>query len=361
RPFSDGDNEPYWESPSIDVFTKPGANYVEQNGLATVGIPTYVGVTVTNISQSPLNDVNIEVWVCDFTMGVSPASSLTSSNPGGAPMTGYFAGPLAAGASQLIYTGESWTPVSADSSLNGGHVCIAANGYADNDGGPLASEGNAFKFLCDSHHGQRNIHVAAVAPQMMKFNFRMRVNNPNPRLTEITHVQIQHLTGLRASTDSIRGQLLAMPGVVYGAVKPGVTVTGQRSQTISREMILPETTLAKSSPATSRELLHLTPEAVANAGIAATRKQFFLQTDQKSVVPLAFSSVLPKSVALQAAGFGAGQLLNFNLREGQSAVMEVDIALASGARPGDMHAFDLTQHSPHGDVLGGARIVLVVK
>ena len=355
RPFANGDNEPYWNSPSINLFIN-GAN---QNGLAKVGAQNAVVVTVTNISQAPLSDVSVEVWVCDFTMGVSPSTSLNSSNPGGAPMTGFFAGPLAPAASHDITAGP-WTPVAADATLNGGHVCIAANCFADNDGGPLASEGNAFKFLCDSHHGQRNIHVAAVAPQMHKFNFRMRVSNPNPRLTKVTHVQIQHLQGLRAVADGLRSQLLTMPGVVFGTVKPGVNVTGQRGQLIKREMIQVAATHLATASVTGHDMLHLTPEALKTVGLATSRNQFFLQTDEHSYVPLAFSNVLPKSFAIQAPRIRAGQLLDFNLREGQSAVMDVDVVLAAGAKPGDMHAFDLTQLSPHGDVLGGARIVLVV-
>lgn len=361
RPFADGDNEPYYLSPSINLV-----GGVDQ-GTAKVGAANTIDVTVKNISTDAISDITIEVWVCDFTMGVSPASSLNSANPGGAPLIGFFAGPLQPNAEQVIPTESAWTPTGADAALNGGHVCIAANCFSDSDGAPLAAENNAFKFLCDSHHAQRNIHIAQVSPGMHRFHFNMRVANANPRLGAITHVQIQHVVGQRAFTDAIRGQLLATPGVVFGAVKPQVQVTGLRSQTINREMILAETKLAPAITATEHavsvqhQLTHLTPAAVARVGIAATRKQFFLQVDQHNFVPLAFSSVLPKSFAIEAQGAGVGNLLQFNLKEHQTTTMAVDVELSPQARPGDMHAFDLTQHSPHGDVIGGARIVLIVK
>jgi hypothetical protein len=356
RPFADGDNEPYWNSPSIRLVG--GVD----DGTAKVGAANTIVITVTNMSQSTtLNNINIEAWVCNFTMGVSPASSLASSNPNGDPMTGFFAGPLPPGGQHDV-SATPWTPTQADAALNGGHVCIAANCYADNDGAALGVEGNVFKFLCDTHHGQRNIHVAVVPGGQQHFRFPMQVANPNPRLGALTHVMIQHVVGTRAFTDVIRGQLLATPGVTYGVARRPAVITGLRSQVINSEVIAPVAKLATAGPGVVHELAHLTPPAVAAAGLAAApRNQFFLQVAPKQVVPLAFSPLLPQAMTISAAGVGAGHMLNFNLAEGHKATMEVDIELPAGARPGDMHAFDLTQHSPQGDVLGGARIVLVFR
>lgn len=352
RPFADGDSEPYWNSPSIRLVG--GVD----DGTAKVGAQNTIVVTVANISQNPLSDVSVEVWVCDFTMGVSPASSLTSSNPGGQALTGFFSGPLAPGAQHDIST-SPWTPVAADAALNGGHVCIAANCYADGDGEPLSAEGNAFQFLCDTHHAQRNIHVAAVAPQMHRFNFRMTVVNPNPRLGALTHVQLQHVVGLKAVTPGLRNWLLNAPDVIYGVVRAPATT--RLSQPISHELITPAASLATAGPGLPFELAHLTAPAVAAAEITAARNQFLVKVDATHYVPLAFSPILPTSMGIAAPGVGKGTLLNFNLKEAQKATMEVDIELSPQARPGDVHAFDLTQHSPQGDVLGGARIILIVK
>jgi hypothetical protein len=195
---------------------------------------------------------------------------------------------------------------------------------------------------------------------MRKFNFHMQVVNPNPRLSQTTHVQIQHVVGQRAFSDAVRQQLATVHGVTYGTAHPQVAVTGARFQTISREAISPATRLATASASSVHELFHMTPPAVAAAKLPAARNQFFLQVDAKHSTPLAFSSILPHSVAIAAAGVGKGNLLNFKQAEGQKATMEVDIQLPAQAKPGDMHAFDLTQHSAEGDVLGGARIVLIV-
>ena len=339
RPFADGDNEVYWGSPSIAL-----SGGVDP-GTAKVGALNTVSVTVTNISGQQLQQgINVEAWVCDFTMGVDPASALPST---GGAMTGYFPGPLANGASQAIALGPAWTPTPGDASLNGGHVCIAANCFAD-PGGPdkgktLSAEGNAFKFLCDTHHAQRNIHVQMVQGGMRRFDFHMTVTNPQPRLGTVTHAVMAMQTGPRALIGL--GRVLQFhPGIVAATVLPHVAIAGHPNQTFAAEELRIES--------------HPGPAAiVANHAID---NRFFLPINAQSHIPLRLSTTPPKSFAIASDAVGHGTNLNFNLRAGQKKTMTVSVDLADATRPGDTHVFDLVQRAASGQVLGGARIITIV-
>jgi hypothetical protein len=339
RPFADGDNEVYYLSPSIVLSGGVDA------GTAKVGAPNTVSVTVKNISGQALQDVNVEAWVCDFTMGVDPASALASSNPGGAPMTGFFAGPLPPGASQAIAVSPVWTPTVSDAALNGGHVCIAANCFADppDKGMTLAAEGNAFKFLCDTHHAQRNIHVQVVQGGMRRFDFHMVVTNPQPRLGTVTHAMMAMQTGPRALI-GLAHVLRFHPGIVAATVLPHVAITGHPNQTFAADALHIES--------------HPSPAAI--VADHAIDNRFFLPINAQTHIPLRLSATPPKSFAIASDAVGHGTNLNFNLRVGQKKTMTVSVDLGDATRPGDTHVFDLVQRAASGQILGGARIITIV-
>ena len=208
RPLADG--TAYWESP--DLFINGGID----PGTAKVGVDNHIMANVHNETQAPISNVNLEVWVCDFTMGINPSSALTSSNPGGAPMTGFAAGPIPSGGNLVVDCGI-WRPVSTDASLNGGHVCIAGNCYGDGDGAPFS--GSDFKFLCDCHHGQHNIAVVQLAMNKIRdFQFEMIAANPFLRQgraeTFITLQQPDKQRPVKAGLE-FKGD--------YKVVKPGAT------------------------------------------------------------------------------------------------------------------------------------------
>src|SRR5579862_4090152 len=72
------DNTAYYESPDLKL-----SGGVDE-GTAKVGVPNTVWAHVTNNGAEAVTGVNIEVWVCNFVLGINPASALASSNPGGA-------------------------------------------------------------------------------------------------------------------------------------------------------------------------------------------------------------------------------------------------------------------------------------
>src|SRR5205814_1640439 len=78
-----GTTNPYWLSPSLFL----GGGAVNPT-TADVGAANEVHVRVDNISTQAVQDVNVQVWVCDYTMGVSPASGRPSAG-GSNPMTGF--------------------------------------------------------------------------------------------------------------------------------------------------------------------------------------------------------------------------------------------------------------------------------
>jgi len=157
----------YWVSPNIRL--DHAGDMTVDEATARVGHPNTVMVRVSNISNQAIEDVNVQAWVCDYTVGVSPSSGLASAG-GSTPMTG-FANSIAANGTAVIALSPVWTPVPADAALNGGRVCLAANCFADTpvDGQALPPSG--FKFCCDSHHGQRNIAVREIEGRRMEFRF----------------------------------------------------------------------------------------------------------------------------------------------------------------------------------------------
>jgi hypothetical protein len=162
----------YWLSP--DIWLDGGVDATT----ARVGAVNTVKVRVANKSSQPISSVNVQVWVCDFTLGVSPASAIAPE------MTGFVSqiDPGAANAATIACS-PGWTPTPADALLNGGHVCLAANCYAEEPADGTAIPPGVFKFCCDSHHGQRNIAVKTVSKikNLKVLEFPMFIANPTPR------------------------------------------------------------------------------------------------------------------------------------------------------------------------------------
>src|SRR3954447_24851042 len=122
-------------------------------GTAFVGAEHTVRVKVTNAGPRPIEEIDVEAWVCDRSAGTPPLGRLDS--PG--RMTGVFPGPLESGASALVNCSPKWTPSAAGLPL-GDRLCLAANVSAATppDGAEL-TEGSVLKICCDTHHAQRNV------------------------------------------------------------------------------------------------------------------------------------------------------------------------------------------------------------
>jgi hypothetical protein len=293
-------NTAYYLSPDLYLTGGLGSSTAE------VGVANTVHARIFNFGDSAATNVNVEVWVCNFTLGVNPASSLASSNPGGAPMTGFVAS-LNAGASQDIQVTPTWTPVDADAALNGGHVCMAGNCYADGEGASFS--GTDMKFLCDCHHGQRNIAVVKVMmSQIRNFRFRLYVANP------LEERQIDAVVAIRPVE-----------------VKP--EFAGNLNQ------LLTESPHVEANPNTGA--LHLVESLGGHA--------------------IQWARALPTLVGMAhpVGTVGTDAPLKLGLRPRQHEVVETNLQFQPTDRPGTTHVFDLTEHSGD-ELVGGARLITVL-
>jgi hypothetical protein len=141
----------FWSSP--DLFVSGGTS----NTQAQQGVVHTIRARVKNISTQAVEDVNVEAWVCDYTAGPLPTGQI--SPPG--KVSGFRPGTLGAGASAVIDCSPTWTPTAAQVAMNNGHLCLAANTWAElprPDGVELPAAGT-LKICCDSHHAQCNISL----------------------------------------------------------------------------------------------------------------------------------------------------------------------------------------------------------
>jgi hypothetical protein len=98
RPGDSADARPI--EPCENVDASPDLMLVEgpDAGTAVVGSKHTVRVKVTNAGARPIEEIDVEAWVCDRSAGPLPLGQL---DPPGR-MTGFFPGPLEAGASALV-------------------------------------------------------------------------------------------------------------------------------------------------------------------------------------------------------------------------------------------------------------------
>jgi hypothetical protein len=211
----------YWLSP--DLWLEGGVD----TSTAKVGVANTVKVRVTNNSNAPISSVNVQVWVCNFTLGISPASGIASAG-GANPMTGFVSSidPGAANAATIACS-PTWTPAQADAALNGGHVCLAGNCYSDDsppDGATIPPD--VFNFCCNCHHGQRNIAVKAVPGFRRKIilEFPLFIANPHSirrlppelRKEQPFIIRLKHLNPKEAAGPEIRAHLKSHPCAKLG-------------------------------------------------------------------------------------------------------------------------------------------------
>ena len=301
----------YWLCPN--VWLDHAGDMTVDAATAKVGAPNTVKVQVFNKNQQPISNVNVEVWVCDYTLGVSPASSLASSNPGNGAMVG-FTGSIASGSSAIISCSPIWTPTTADAALNGGHVCIAANCYGDSpgdDGQPLSPAG--FSFCCNAHHAQRNIAVRAITQAMAKeggFGFRFFAANPDQERELEAVLEIKEVRGKMALTRNERQLLLSGPHVKVLA-----------SDYDQCKLIL--------------------------AGDYA-------------ITPLRPSRFRPRELFLEGDAIGKGNSLKVYLKPGERLPLAMRAEFNSKEEPGGFYTFDVTQTNAHGEIVGGVRVMTLM-
>ena len=293
RPINPCNN--YWISG--DIWLEGGHSQTQ----AKVGVENTVKVLVKNISQNAINDVNVQVWVCDFTAGVSPNSGLASAG-GNSPMTGY-AETIEGNAFKEIVCEPSWIPTDKDARLNNGHVCLAANCYSEDRirDGALIPPG-VFNFCCDSHHGQRNIAV-------------IEVKKPSPRPLEGVE---------EPSPERDFGFFAANPSEV-SSVESVLTISQVTGQ---EELSQSEHDLLRSGPYANREI-HLSPyEAL--------------------------------DFQLEGEGFEPGTEVSLSLKPNERREMKMKIVLNPAVEVDHLTSFEVVHKTLDGELLGGFRVLALV-
>lgn len=318
----------YWTCTNLKIFhggsitfDEATAGFDSSNPTGPQAILNRIQVRVFNVSSNDIHNVNVEAWVCNFTMGVTINSSLSSSNPAHQPMTG-FVSVIPAGGSALVTCSPDWVTTQADVMLNGGHVCIAACCYTDpqdpNDNGQAVTPGDIingptgsdFNFCCDAHHAQRNIAVRAVPVGQRKeggFQFKFFADNPDPERELEVVMEIKHATGVHAFGRNEQQLLLSGP--------------------------------------------HATVLITDDCGC-----QLVLAGDPRET-PIHESHHKPRAVVLEGEGIGRGNILKAVFPPKGRIPMAMFVEFAPEEDLGGFHTFDVTETDTKGNVVGGVRVM----
>lgn len=319
---------PYWGSP--DIWLVGGVD----PGTAKVGTANTVVVQVTNISGETVQDVSVQAWVCDFTVGIGPASGLASAG-GANPLTGYVS-ELAASSSVQIQCAPAWTPVAADAALNGGHVCLAANSYSGTDG--LSIPPSAFNFCCDSHHAQRNIAVVQVkSAKIRSGNFRFLVANPDLEDAIDTVVNVRAVSARYAFSAAERNALIDRGLVENVKELPRISELGATGEAFA-----------------TRSLFRATNS------LQAARLRLARPDPAMDEIPIQVSRLRPVDYGLVSEVIGNGREVRARLDPGQRVPVTMQLQLNENAPIGSVQTFDVSQTDANGDLVGGVRLVTVV-
>jgi len=339
RPVACDGSVPWWTNQHIELIHATNPTDVST---AYVGQGNTIDVLVNNLTAATIENVNVEAWVCNFTLGVGPASSLPPPGTGPGKLTG-FAPSVAPGATPTrIHCSPTWTPTS-DQIINvdgdHGHLCIGANVYSDGgDGEPLPSGG--FNFCCNARQGQRNIAIKAVpgGPGMRQLIFTFQLANPNGSRQLVTTVDVRRTTGRFAMTAADRKML---------QINPIVHQMTQNRQPAVRET---ETVSAARRPAIDIHSLpnHAVPQLV--RALPVSLAQFRLS-------PLRLAAL---DLHLPEHGTARSSRLNVTLEPAERTAIELRVEFSAGEQVGNVHTFDMLQRAENGDILGGGRVFAVI-
>ena len=191
---------PYWESPNIRLALQTDipalkdpakwdmAPFAGWNGQVVVGSTYNLLVRIRNTDAEQRASLNFQGWVSDYTHGgVGPGSQIYAdpTQPAGmqgAPVTftefdltdllgvANPENPADPASMLVLVSEETWTPNAKQITVNGGHVCVAVNvwaeaGTAGDASTPADGQSLTSSFLdptCDRRYGQRNIQIVLV-------------------------------------------------------------------------------------------------------------------------------------------------------------------------------------------------------
>lgn len=333
RPITPCDaTNPYWGSPSL-WLEHPTDTTIDE-ATTKVGVDTKLKVLVHNMGAQPASNVNVEAYVCNFTLGVSPGSAIVGTTK----FTGFVSSIGTGGSNSATVTcNQVWTPTSAQLAINNGHVCMFANCFTDSEGQSVDTMAadpvtHSLPFCCDSHLAQRNIRIVAASQGqggagMRNIRLELMATNPSADLPIRVSPAIRRVVGPNAIGKNERWMLQTSP--LIKTVK-----IGNRN----RFVLADQGQIFFTSRAAERRPI-LTPDDVVLIGRSRFRKfDFDFAVDQ----------------------IGAGHEIEIPLEPREAKQLTVNLQLNEHEALGSTHTFDISQTTPDGAVIGGARILVIV-
>lgn len=337
---------PVWANASI-WMSNPNTNATLNQ--AGVGQQTKINVVVTNKGEMTFSSpdqfgtfLTVQVWVCNYTLGVGPGAGARPSAGGTAGLSSTFTGNLPAGGQAAFSV--LWTPDPSDmlNVVNGqGHLCIAANvvweGTAPPPESALLPPPNAVSICGDGvanaggHHGQRNIFIGATAMKMEMMKIQMDVFNLD-RKEETFVVEVEEVLGAGAIGAAVKEALLAERWVALAGGKPG-------------------------RPRVKRDRQKQPLEPIERAKLRLGGRLVL----RKGGKPIRIARTPIEAPVLVGKGFeGKGNRVEVTLPPKRSRRLTLELPIAKEA-PGTAHVLDVRQINRHGIVIGGNRIVTVMQ
>jgi len=279
-----------------------------------------IKVTVRNGGTEPVTNVTLQVWVCDYNVGIGPAGGIDSAGGAGGLGDRYLT---------VLEKGQSkeftlfWYATYADRVRNpGGHHCIIANvkGDAPETGTLIdtAATQDVIFICCDSHHGWRNIAAKPISKKLMaegddRFDLGFLLGNPTRN----------DLEGTLTVTEVPMG---------FGAV--------ERDHLLNLGWV--EWTDPRLDPVCTRLVL------AGEGGFPPGKSVVVAGTDRRMA-----------DLGMEG-GIGAGREIPFRIGPDDQIPMRVTGVFDRDAEPGEVFVFDVVQQDTKGNVLSGARMLAAV-
>jgi hypothetical protein len=293
------------------------------------------------VSPQGVNFLTVQVWVCDYGIGVGPKGGIASAG-GSAGLKDRHALTLAAGGQASFSV--RWTPDVNDLNIRTqqgkGHACIAANVFWKGTTPPPESDllsGLDVLAICGDgaegtggHHGQHNIMIGPMTTGMPMINLDFNVFNLL-RKRETFVVEVEEILGAGALGAAGREALLAERWIMLKGGKPG-RVRPKHDHHGPLEPI-------------ERAKLRRGGRLVLRRGHRP------IQIARKRV----------ENPTLTGHGVdGKGPKVHVTVPGGRSQKIALQFPRPNES-PGTAHVFDVTQRNRQGRVLGGARIIAVTR
>ena len=331
RPY--GGANPVWNNACIWLEGPPGKPTPSQTS-TNVLHPTNVKVRVTNKGKADPGDlVHVQAWVLNpFTGPFDPAHALAD-----ALFTGFVQG-IAQGSDGGVTGSDTnvvlcqvgnqpWIPSQNDLDTEGGHLCVVANVFDDNEGGPVASLTDLHGPVgSDPHVGQRNISLLPAVSQHLRFQVM-----PGAEQEEVA-LDIHRISAAGFG----RGEqwlLTSRANLSYVPDKSGrkrLVLTGRGKQkdiplSFSRKAIAGKITVENLASADVGELAKLSRDLSGGAERA------------------------------ESTGFHPRQFVVHPT----TAPLAASIHIERSDDPGSIQAFDIVQRDASGRVMGGMRVISI--